>query len=211
MNISNMKPRTVADISHEEAVAELNRIQRLPTLDEASARAALTQECAWLARNGQQERGKRILAAFDAFSTAAKAHAEAELAEGQAPRPESPAASARDFLAMRGGNEHRLYRPPFRYDEECYIWDSKGLMVCEVRGAGLLGSHMRLGEAHAFQDALGEQIVKALNEAWPKPEPPPRAYLDDIVDESKRLDAARADGVIIPKGQVPGLYETPTT
>ena len=66
-----MKGRTMETTSHEEAIAELNRIQKLPTLDEARARAVIAQHCGWLARDGQQERARQILAAFDAFSVAA--------------------------------------------------------------------------------------------------------------------------------------------
>ncbi len=72
MDLSDPKPLTTDDITHEQAVEELRKIWAWPSLDEAQARAALMQECAWLARNGHQTRAKRILAAFDAFAMAKK-------------------------------------------------------------------------------------------------------------------------------------------
>lgn len=78
MRIDSLEGRTTENTSHEDAIAELNRIQQLPTLEEARARAIIAQHCGRLSREGQHELARQILAAFDAFSVAASRNGRAD-------------------------------------------------------------------------------------------------------------------------------------
>ncbi len=52
---------------------------------------------------------------------------------------------------------------PVKYDsKQQTIWDSKGMMVCDIRGWGKI---QFMEEAEKRQDAIGEKIAKLLNEA----------------------------------------------
>jgi hypothetical protein len=52
---------------------------------------------------------------------------------------------------------------PVTYDnKQQTIWDSKGMMVCDIRGWGKI---QFMDEAEKRQDAIGEKIAKLLNEA----------------------------------------------
>lgn len=51
---------------------------------------------------------------------------------------------------------------PVRYDNrQQTIWDSKGMMVCDIRGWGRI---QFMGKSEERQDAIGEKIAKLLNE-----------------------------------------------
>lgn len=51
---------------------------------------------------------------------------------------------------------------PVRYDnKQQTIWDSKGMMVCDIRGWGRI---QFMGKSEERQDAIGEKIAKLLNE-----------------------------------------------
>ena len=52
---------------------------------------------------------------------------------------------------------------PVRYDNfQQTIWDSKGMMVCDIRGWGRI---QFMNNSEERQDAIGEKIAKLLNEA----------------------------------------------
>lgn len=51
---------------------------------------------------------------------------------------------------------------PVKYDnKQQTIWDSKGMMVCDIRGWGRI-QYMEKSEER--QDAIGEKVAKLLNE-----------------------------------------------
>lgn len=51
---------------------------------------------------------------------------------------------------------------PVRYDnKQQTIWDSKGMMVCDIRGWGKI---QFMGKSEERQDAIGEKIANLLNE-----------------------------------------------
>lgn len=52
---------------------------------------------------------------------------------------------------------------PVKYDsKQQTIWDSKGMMVCDIRGWGKI---QFMGKSEERQDAIGEKIAKLLNES----------------------------------------------
>lgn len=51
---------------------------------------------------------------------------------------------------------------PVKYDnKQQTIWDSKNMMVCDIRGWGKI---QFMGKSEERQDAIGEKIAKLLNE-----------------------------------------------
>ncbi len=55
---------------------------------------------------------------------------------------------------------------PVLYDsKQQTIWDSKGMMVCDIRGWGKI---QFMNETEEGQDAIGEKIAKLLNESGSK-------------------------------------------
>ena len=52
---------------------------------------------------------------------------------------------------------------PVKYDNKRQtIWDSKGMMVCDIRGWGRI---QFMNKSEERQDAIGEKIAKLLNES----------------------------------------------
>lgn len=52
---------------------------------------------------------------------------------------------------------------PVKYDrKQQTIWDSKGMMVCDIKGWGKI---QFMGKSEERQDAIGEKIAKLLNES----------------------------------------------
>lgn len=53
---------------------------------------------------------------------------------------------------------------PVKYDEYGggYIWDSEGMMVCDIRGWGKIS---KMEDAEERQDQIGEMIAHLINNA----------------------------------------------
>lgn len=59
---------------------------------------------------------------------------------------------------------------PVKYDnKQQTIWDSKGMMVCDIRGWGKI---QFMDKSEERQDAIGEKIAQLLNEHQEKSEEP---------------------------------------
>lgn len=54
--------------TYEEALKELERLYALPSIDKMRAKAIIAQQCAGLARRGEQEAAKTIMEAFDQYT-----------------------------------------------------------------------------------------------------------------------------------------------
>lgn len=68
---------------------------------------------------------------------------------------------------MNVQEESRLIREtiefPVRYDKaQQTIWDSKGMMVCDIKGWGRI---QYMGKSEERQDAIGHKIAKLLNQS----------------------------------------------
>lgn len=67
---------------------------------------------------------------------------------------------------MKLREENKLIRDtvefPVRYDnKQQTVWDSKGMMVCDIRGWGKI---QFMNKAEERQDVIGEKIANLLNE-----------------------------------------------
>jgi len=69
-------------------------------------------------------------------------------------------------MIMKLREENKLIRDtvefPVRYDnKQQTVWDSKGMMVCDIRGWGKI---QFMNKAEERQDVIGEKIANLLNE-----------------------------------------------